>query len=839
MSPSPPRARWPRHAVMLGAGLCLALMVAAVNEVVRRPSDLLTQELSETQRGLFYRLTPGKPLRFSLHAGIQRVRVLSHLVVQPPSPPLAEPAFLYPLRLRQEAAGDAPVWESETHLRTRLSGAGAPHDTWYHPAGDTPREGVLLTDRRTWEVELPATSGASQLQLELPAAEGELWVAVQIAAEAEGPRLGPLRLSPQEVRRLARRITLTPWAALRPEDRLALVNERWSQLPAMEAEAGASSESRTVLATRSQEPSDGRTPLLIWKTRPLAVAIQGPAQLVLRLSSPEGQPVQGAFLTASLLGPEGPVPLSPEGATEQRLADAGRLLIPPGLHSLELHTEAEAPLAVLLTLPRDAPDAVWLPEPRRVPAFSAGPGCPPARLRVDSPGTRMMQVTARSFVSPQDSPPALVVDVTARNGEGHILATGQLRGHPPFAPFERAGRSLPHPFPLPCAISSNAPRARPPFLLEETLEVSEPVRFYVQVPPGAEQVTLQAPSSVLLSTSLFLPEPGAPRLAPPFEEEEARAPWHPAPLLLQQWHPLRPLNLAELELSTGAVWLEGQLRRVPRGDEPPGAAQSVEPLASSEQQLLLEPITDRASLAGGWEPGVYTLLSTQGPVALDFDASIPELPTVRYALPRGSLEGLGAPVELRQEDAAWKRFRLLTSSGREQLSPLPPGRHPVSVRTSAREARVLINRLPAPGEQAPLFRVRTVHALRGALTVAVSKVEARPVLVTALLYAPTPEALESVHVLLRVDGGVPRRKRGLLLAGFTPPVRELTLPAATGAAATFLQRTGQPPLHARPVGIVLSDELAPGRHSVTLEARGASALWARFIATPLPGQEEP
>ena len=827
---------WLRRAVLLGTGLCLALMVGAVNRVVHQPSDRLALRLSDAERNLFYRLTPGHPVHFSLPAGVQRIRVISHLVAEPPLLEHPELAFLYALSVRQEAMDGTALRSENIHLRSRLSRSGYRDGAWSHENSFTLEPGVTLADRRLWDVELADVPTASQLRLELPAQQGEVWVMVLIPTKVEDPHLELLRLAREESNRQARRISFTTWTALLPEQRLALVDERWERLAA-DGSAGTNYEVRTVYFTGFQPPAHAPSSLIVWRTRPAAIPIQGPASLELRVGPVEGRAASDATLTATLLGPDGAVPLGPGGDTQPRLTEWYRLEVPPGLHSLELRTDAFEPLTVSLSDVEDV-NTVWRPERRRVQSFPIGPQCPAARLVLAPGEERLLRVTARGFRSPPEEGPPVELEVTAEDARGEALARERLRARLPFAPFERAHRPLPHPSRVPCA-QTRTESAPNPLVFDAALDVSEPATFYVQLPPGTEQIVLRAPHPLLLSAFTFLPEPGAPLRAAPFEEKTTvRAPWRHAPLLRRMWHPLRPFNLSELELTTGAVSLEVQVRREPGplpSIELARASRAVEPLASPEQQLLLEPVADASPLVGHWEPGVYTLLSGEGPVVLDFDTRVPEAPTVRYALPPGSLGSLGAPVVLRQEGKPWHRLQLLTTSGREQLPPLPPGRHRVEVVTPARELRVLINRPPAPGEQAPVFRVRTVHALQRALTVAVHKPEETPVRVTAMVYATTPEALEAARLRLRVDGKEPRLRDGLVLTGFTPLERELTLPAATGAGATFLQRTGQPPLHGRSVGLVLDGDLSPGQHTVTLEAHGAPGLWARFLVTPLEG----
>ncbi|RKH60203.1 hypothetical protein [Corallococcus llansteffanensis] len=831
-------------------GASLAVLGNTDTPTARRDAKFINAE-----RLIFYRLEPGKEMRVRVPIEAEELLVVTHELLPDGTPYAPEKQYQYGLQAILRAP-EGILLERSIFTRTRQS-KGQPQEdgTFLEESAFTTHAHSQVTDEREFVLRLPKErSGHSVLYLRPAGAHGTLLARVYVRAHRTLPLLASQKLAQARAEVRAGRATFEPFEKLSPETRRWLAEEHWERLNA-EGEAGTDYQIEPVYRTAFRLPLVEATESVqerLGAGRAVALNVTGPAKPVLWLWSdaadthpqPHGpvtvQTLSSDGLTHTLELP-GPVAGSPMSHP---------LELPAGVHTVTVRNDGKEDLRYTVEGPfeswllpagsRPAPGpaadghVAFLPDTRRTEAFATGPSCPVLELdldpRMDTAG-RLVRIDARSLDRAPSREP-LRLSLTVLDAQGQPLGQAALDAVAEPAPFESADLV---PLPggaLPCTpVATTANMTKDAGATGEVTDlpawVSQVASARLFLPAGARKLRVEAPRTTIVQLYSFLPgtQPLA-AVAPYTEAALTGVRWRNAPLDQRSWHPMRPANLDALLQGGARMELLSQVRLEPVGPEadtlrPSGDAVVVRPYGTPPVVEVLEAAeADSTDVVRA----LSTFLEPGRAVRAQFDARTPTRPEVRLSLRDAA--ALGNEVEVLLDGEPLHRFTVRSTRSRELLPPLPPGEHEVLLRSSAPGLTAMLNRPPAAGSG---LRSRTVYPVGSSgLRVPVRKTGPGTVTLNVVVYTPVAEGSTEPRLSVTIDGGNPVRRASVLVPHVTRAERTVVLPASEREPAMPAGRPGVR-WYARTVPVTLGEDIAPGLHTVRIQAVGTQPLWARFF----------
>ncbi|RKH18023.1 hypothetical protein D7X74_10775 [Corallococcus sp. CA047B] len=829
-------------------GASLAVLGNTDTPTARRDAKFVNAE-----RLIFYRLEPGKEMRVRVPSEAEELLIVTHEMLPEGTPYAPEKQYQYGLQAILRAPAGI-VLERAIFTRTRQS-KGQPQEdgTFLEESAFTTNATAQVTDEREFVLRLPERPEHSVLYLRPAGTKGTLLARVYVRAHRTLPLLASQKLAQARAEVRAGRATFEPFEKLSQDTRRWLTEEHWERLNA-EGEAGTDYQIEPVYRTAFRLPLVEATESVqerLEAGRAVALNVTGPAKPVLWLWSdatdahpqPHG-PVtvrtlsqDGLVHTVELPGPVAGSPMSHP------------LELPAGVHTVTVRNDGKEDLRytvegpfeswLLPAGPRPAPGAAadghvaFLPDTRRTEAFATGPACPVLELdidpRMDAAG-RLVRIDARSLDRAPSREP-LHLSLTVLDAQGQPLGQASLDATTEPAPFESADLVALPGGALPCMpvaqVTQDAGSAGSGEVTDLPAWVSQVASARLFLPAGARKLRVEAPRSTIVQFYSFLA--GAQALTPvaPYTETALKGVrWRNAPLDQRSWHPMRPANMSELMQGGARMELLSQVRLEPVGPEdeavaPSGDAVVVRPYGTPAVVEVLESAqADTADVVRT----LSTILEPGRAVRAQFDARTPTRPEVRLSLKDAT--ALGNEVEVLLDGEPLHRFTVRSTRSRELLPPLPPGEHEVLLRSSAPGLTAMLNRPPAAGSG---LRSRTVYPVGSSgLRVPVRKTGPGAVTLNVVVYTPVAEASTAPRLSVTVDGGNPVRRASVLVPHVTRAERTVVLPASERDPAMPAGRPGVK-WYARTVPVTLGEDIAPGVHTVRIQALGPEPMWARFF----------
>ncbi|TSC32284.1 hypothetical protein [Corallococcus sp. Z5C101001] len=831
-------------------GASLAVLDNTDTPTARRDAKFVNAE-----RLLFYRLEPGREMRVRVPVDAEELLIVTHVLLPDGTPYAPEKQYQYGLQAILRTPSGI-LLERAIFTRTRQS-KGQPQEdgTFLEESAFTPRADQQVTDEREFVLRLPAERpDYSVLYLRPADTHGTLLARVYVRAHRTLPLLASQKLAQARAELRAGRATFEPFEKLSAGTRRWLAEEHWERLNA-EGEAGTDYQIEPVYRTAFRLPLVEATESVqerLGAGRAVALNVTGPATPVLWLWSdaadakarPHG-PVTVRTLssdgTARTLELPGPVAGSPMSHP---------LELPAGVHTVTVSNDGQQDLRytvegafeswLLPTESNPKPGAAaegrvaFLPDTRRTEAFATGPACPVLELdidpRMDAVG-RLVRIDARSLDRAPSHEP-LHLKLTVLDGQGQSLGQASLDATPEPAPFEGADLV---PLPggaLPCMPQAKAEHETDSGGTGEVTKlpawVSGVASARVFLPMGARKLRVEAPRSTIVQLYSFLAGTQAlTAMAPYANDALIGVRWRNAPVDQRAWHPMRPANLTELMQGGARLELLSQVRLEPVGPgeetpQPSGDPVVVRPYGTPMVVEVLEPTQEHDR--GDGVKALSTVLEPGRPVRARFDARTPTRPELRLSLKDSA--ALGNEVEVLLDGEPLHRFTVRATRSRELLPPLPPGEHEVLLRSSAAGLTAMLNRPPSAGSG---LRSRTVYPVgKSGLRVPVRKKGLGSVTLNVVVYTPVAEGATQPQLSVTVDGGNPARRASVLVPHVTRAERTVVLPASERDPAMPVGRPGVK-WYARTVPVTLGEDIAPGLHTVRIQALGPQALWARFF----------
>lgn len=800
---------WLATGAVIATGWLLALRVMV--EPPPAPDALPGAETGAVELMPYARVTAEQRPRFRLLGGERQLKLVTHAVLDAPTPHTPDRVTVYGVRLTLTDLDGAVRWSGLIYTSGRRSvdpQTGEQPDAWLP---DAPGRAVL--DSRVIQFDIPvAIPPESRLEVERVGEADELLVRL-FAREA--PSSG---------------VTLRAVDLLfdQPDD-LGGVD---AHLPRHLRWVRRQTEAPTVQLARTGnrrpfEENEAQAFVPVEPLRPIALNVEGPTTLTVRTrrgaeaaEAPRSADGTVTFddvaTTAPIEGGAIAIPGTPDDVSVATIA------IPAGVHSLRFRTEAEGGARVQVTAPGgrtppvrfgDVPtvpmgDAeLMLPDERRFPVFVAGPDEPPVIVRIEGPDddlARLIRLDARLF---GDAPPldAGLLDLRWFDDERLPLERRAVPVESPRAPFEvlerrRGVRSV----------------------------VSEPYGVRVAVPAGARWLEVRAEQPIAVRAFVLYPTP-PPHLDLPYRDHlPPEHIWRYGPRAFRIWHPVRPVNRDALRAVEAIATMVAQVRLEPTGggdaETPPRAFDPIDPVGRPPRERVVEDVPP-----GRRDPddAVVATLPLGRAATFDLDADDRARPRLQIVARTDAPLGQTLTVEL---DGEPTEIPIAASRQSWRLPPLMPGRHTIRARAPV-DADALWLMIDRALDGEPWFRRRSLYALgRQPLTMRVPVPRGGATL-NAIVYDRRPDAVASTRIVAEVDGGQPRRRRGEPVETFTLARQVETLPPARTPRTTarLLDRVGETAGHPRTVPIHLGADLVPGPHTVRIHAESDRYLWVRFI----------
>ncbi|WP_223636864.1 hypothetical protein [Corallococcus sp. EGB] len=839
---------------LLGLMVGLALIWAASLAVLGNtdtPTARRDAKYINAERLIFYRLEPGREMRVRIPEDAEELLIVTHELLPDGTPYAPEKQYQYGLKAVLRGP-QGILLERAIFTRTRQS-KGQPQEdgTFLQESAFTTHADQQVTDEREFVLRLPAERPEySVLYLQPASTSDTLLARVYVRAHRTLPLLASQKLAQARAEVRAGRATFEPFEKLSSDTRRWLAEEHWERLNA-EGEAGTDYQIEPVYRTAYRLPLVEATESVqerLGSGRAVALNVTGPAKPVLWLWSdamdahpqPHG-PVTVQTLssdgTAHTLELPGPVAGSPMSHP---------LELPEGVHTVMVRNDGQEDLRYTVEGPyeswllpaesRPQPGAAseghvaFLPDTRRTEAFATGPACEALEVdidpRMDAVG-RLVRIDARTLDRAPSHEP-LHLGLTVLDGQGQSLGQASLDATPEPAPFESAALPPQPGGALPCTpLATAAQDAGSGEVTDLPAWVSGAASARVFLPMGARKLRVEAPRATLLQFYSFLSNGQSVTAAAPYTNDALTGVrWRNAPVEQRTWYPLRPSNLDALMKGGARVELLSQVRLEPVTPEeetppPSGDAVVVRPYGAPAVVEVLESAQpDTVDLV----KALSTMLEPGRAVRARFDSRTPTRPEVRLSLKDAA--ALGNEVEVLLDGAPLHRFTVRSTRTRELLPPLPPGEHEVLLRSSAPGLTALLNRPPAAGNG---LRSRTVYPVsQGGLRVPVRKTGPGAVTLNVVVYTPEAGGTTVPQLAVTVDGGNPVRRASVLVPHVTRAERTVALPASEREPATPVGRPGVK-WYARAVPVTLGEDIAPGVHTVRIQALGSGPMWARFF----------
>lgn len=813
------------------------------------PDNVAQSRFASADRLVFFRVDTGKTLRMQLPAGVEALRISTHLILPNGTTYSPERQYLYGLQLRVRDADGQVVLERPLFTRSRQSKAELVEGHWLKESAFSTQAGLQLTDERELALEVPpeVRSIHGSLELTYPGPSGA--IALRSYARVENSaRLFVQRERTRLVRAEARagKATFVPWEKLSDDEQKKLADRRWQRLDAL-GEPGQDFQTEAIYHT------DFRLPLVevaraeeeaLPARRGAAVNVNGPARIVAWLwrARPDADGRVEARAKLSAISVLGEATAAIEVDISATQPTRHELEIPAGAHSLLLQNDGDLDLRYTLEGPRFAwiaPDAMkgahstaqqaLVPDVRRTEAWVTGGACQAVELEVGDAlddTARLIRIDARSLGF-DSTPRRSTLTVTFVDAQGRQVGEAGFETPVDDAPFDAADLPLSESGRVPCEDTQAAVPEKTVEITDVLAHVSSASTSRVFVPKSARKMIVRASVPTAVNLYGFVLQQRPSQLARPYADFPGHGMrWRNAPVEGQSWRSLRPINHRALGEQGAKVAIVGQVRLEPSG---PLALSSVvaetmtlKPLGAPASRDLLE--QDGSVGEGGAPRSLFSRLTPNQSRLLRFDARTATRPELRLELTDPA--ALGQVVQVLVDGEPVRRFKLRTTHVRELLPPVKPGTHDILLKAASDDLVALLNRAPAGKD--PGLRLRTAYRVGDGLSVRVPKKGSGPVNLNVVLYTDSPDASELPELNITIDGGEPRRNFGVLVPRLTRAQRSVTLPPSAHEPGFPVGDAGQR-WYPHTVSVRLGEDLAPGNHEVHLTPTRNKNMWARFF----------
>lgn len=867
------------HLMYLSVVLAIAAVCVWIMYRLHLPAPPMDHKVERADRISYYVVTHTAGPSFELTGTERVIKVVSHAILDGREPYDPRRRVSYGLRARVSYQGRV-LWQHDTFIDSRQSKAVQLDDVWLRENAFTSRLDTEMTDDRVVILHLPEDiPQESMLELTLLGTPDRGLVRAYQQVERTPDEKASLALSMSDSRAeaMVQRSTYAPWALLSEEDKLQRLSHKFLRMPAA-GEPGVDFETFSVFYTGFRLPLEALTAeegMWLNRHRSVALNIVGPTTVKLELHRPSLDELRsrvqhGRSVPAGMAGslaweadpaeagavhilsvsearsaPAWDLPVPAAGASSVH-----EIEVPPGLHSLHIHTDSAVPVRIDASGPPASQFGAipyiehseagrrLMPDERRFRVYETGPGRHPVIAGIlvpEDPRARILRIDVRVAVpnppssdppssdpssSDQEAMPSAALTFEFLDREDRVIDTEGHEVQAPYTLFERVEH-----------------------LRGEAPGITDAVGIRMVAPAGTHKIRISAARDVALRLYRFLP--GTTLYEPPYRHVGlSHSRWRFAPRERRQWFPYAPLNaslLTEQEqrsMLMAQVRLEPSRRGTSAGTRPKVVA--VTPKGRPERHHILEPVPPDlvAETLESWPAGALSRLDVGVPTRFRFAG--PSRPRIHYAVPQDQL-GERVVVQMDGKPAAW--FRITATRGYWNLPRVAPGAHEIQVVSEATRAALYFDRPPVDVASARLFRRRTVYALDAApLEIEVRKPPGKQVRVTMVVYAPRdvaagqsadqPGSEHDVAVRAVIGGGVPMRMPAEPFPAITLAERVVPLPEPRYPhAAMFEGVAGREAGSPRYITVPLGDDIVPGTHVVAFAGVGAPRMWARFFVT--------
>jgi hypothetical protein len=790
-----------------------AALAVAVGFTVSAPPDLLERKVAGAERHLYYRITHTTGPVFELEGNERSLRLTVHAFVPGGYDPMRE----LELGARVEVL-DASHWRRDLYTRARQSKARpitqAGEALWLDENTFSLHRGIELTDDRQLVVALPPNlSPGTKVRVTLlgDVLEGIVRAYTPVSRKNVDRRVEALR--PIDRDHVAAQLGVEPWDQLAGAAGLASMRFTEHRLSA-EGEEGEDYEIREVYTTgfRIRDDRVQDSGVVITAEHSAAVNVVGPAVVDLGVRRVDPTSATPGTLTATLIGEGAPIPASDLALPIGDAAARRAISIPGGVYTLAIATSE--PARIELSGPPTKPVALGghagsalIPDVQRVTTYATAPQGEPIRVAIaglDDQLGRAIRIDVRPLA-------ARDVTLTVEGVDARKQATTSLstRVESELSKFEVA------------------------LVGDKEMRVAEPVPIRFIVADGTRELRVRSDAPALVTFATPLGDAGADVLEAPYAQVPLTTLlWRYARFAERGWMPVRPSNQEMLGVER-IVTVLGQARLEPReivaSSETVGT--SLSPSERLERQTVIERLTGEgaANALAHWSAGHYTRVTAGKPLKVDFSRA-PDRGSLAYYATSGAAVVVGETATVKIDGTPLSAVVLGSTGGSIDLPRDLSGAHTIEIETAA-PVRWFVDRPPV-GAGGELYAFRTVYRVPDdgqKIRIKVTKRGSAPQNVNFVLY--TPSATDAgTKLRVTIDGGLPARVEGTVLAKWTLADRKVPLPISDKPATlgfTDVARGG--PLRPHLYAIALGDDVLPGEHTIELRVTGARPVWGRFF----------
>lgn len=512
---------------------------------------------------------------------------------------------------------------------------------------------------------------------------------------------------------------------------------------------------------------------------------------------------------------------------------------------------AGAPLtyrsACSLAAPPPSPSSLVPVDLRTLPLYSVGPSVPPMPFSLAGPPdlyTRTLRLDVRGLGDA--SPVRLRVEYL--DARGRTIADDELFAEPVNpALFDRVRA----PSVFVTTAEEAAEDGHAPQLISALglplaeRVVSEPASLRLLAPPEAVRLQLSADRPALLDVRGVLPPPaeevGDPWVWPYDQVSIEGERWRYAPSRRDRWFPLRSEDHAARLQAGHVLPLQAQIRREPTGLGPglDGPWVTLSPRGGQPRLDVLEliPAARRAEAIAHWGPGDVSLLRPGVLERIDLRRGGLGPALLRYHALGEHTRALGQDIALRlgERDSLW---RVTARAELRRLKRPVGGLLSLTWSSGPEPLRLFVNR--PTSSAAPIYTHRQLHRLGPRpLTVDVPRRRAEAETLHVVVYWLASAAQASTTLRVQIDGGAPTRHGARGSLATSQGERTLVLVPDAGAELIRADRDDPVRVQRTTFSIRLGDDLAPGRHTVTVTRTGGPPVWLRIYRAARPARGQP
>ena len=857
--------------------LLTILVFAALTPVYQYMSALvptaLGTKLSQADRVVYYESRGDRGPHFRLQGAEREIVLVTHLIL--PDNHEFDPGreFQYGVHVELFDAQSEKLWERLVYTKSRQSKADFSQGMWRQENSFSIEPGVEITDERLIRVRLPAQVpvGATlhaYLENDVDGTRTGLVRAYNIVDRPSSEvRIREMALSPSERADLLGTLTYLDWHDLNPEQRNARVAKYWERLAAV-GEEGRDYFTQAIYVTSYRSPRPADSISEGWRVAPrapLAMNVVGPARIDLeaRLSPDSPAPVDvPGELRVELIGATGRY----NQRRHEVLVHEGMrssLSLPPGLHTLALHSEnqhvlvaklqAHAPTVVHFGDDRHfehmAPDGreALVPDQRRASMYPLAPSvagddqglAQHLEFELDPEGeldARVLRVRVRpakkSFETKRSE---IALRYAFVDASGREMQSGHWSTQVAPEPFDQAE--------LGDGSQTMALGANADFRIIAPLGAVK-IRLSHQRGPEAPPLEIEAPDTLLVAAYAYMPrEREGAVYAEPYEAPSLRGVrWRGAPLVSRSWYPILAREHAERRRAalTATVVSQVRLERREVSDEGARARDlprwaSLKPSGRVDRQRVLEAVPPplRESVLERWPKSAYASIPPGTRESFRFDPpNHPRPPRIWYRTSGDVDRSLGGLATLNVADVEHS-FRLVSTRGSWSLDSGGKGRKMLSSAATFPGLEMFIDRPPAPNSSLPLWWMRTLYRIGAeGFTLEVDKPADAPYTLNLRLYRQVSDDEDRAAPELRIliDGGNPKRVVGEPLESFTVADRIPRVDATPARELLFLDAKREGEYEVWSATVTLGNDLRAGPHRIRIASLTRAPMYLRLFA---------